>query len=178
MVPLKSLEIFGLTWNQYRFEGTGFPTIPQLIDHHYTTKQVITKKSGVVLLNPVVKVESVPGSVTHRPGIGNLWHAARQGKPPGWPGRFVYLLRPQVRPIGLPLAAVHCSRPMGAVGSGGQHIPWPTLLPTAPIGLEQRTMVSGSRDRQNLQTLRVNKLARPARGLTPGLRVKGCRSLP
>ncbi|MGH0179379.1 UNVERIFIED_CONTAM: hypothetical protein FKN15_001443 [Acipenser sinensis] len=42
--------------NQYRFEGTGFPTIPQLIEHHYTTKQVITKKSGVVLLNPVVKV--------------------------------------------------------------------------------------------------------------------------
>ncbi|KAJ7986995.1 hypothetical protein DPEC_G00334170 [Dallia pectoralis] len=41
--------------NQYRFEGTGFPTIPQLIDHHYSTKQVITKKSGVVLLNPVVK---------------------------------------------------------------------------------------------------------------------------
>uniref|UniRef100_A0A8C7M5X7 Tyrosine-protein kinase n=1 Tax=Oncorhynchus kisutch TaxID=8019 RepID=A0A8C7M5X7_ONCKI len=41
--------------NQYRFEGTGFPTIPQLIEHHYTTKQVITKKSGVVLLNPVDK---------------------------------------------------------------------------------------------------------------------------
>ncbi|XP_068280448.1 tyrosine-protein kinase Fer-like [Nyctibius grandis] len=41
--------------NQYRFEGTGFPTIPQLIDHHYATKQIITKKSGVVLLNPVVK---------------------------------------------------------------------------------------------------------------------------
>ncbi|XP_072272207.1 tyrosine-protein kinase Fer isoform X2 [Pyxicephalus adspersus] len=41
--------------NYFRFEGTGFPTIPQLIEHHYTTKQVITKKSGVVLLNPVVK---------------------------------------------------------------------------------------------------------------------------
>lgn len=41
--------------NQYRFEGTGFPTIPQLIEHHYTTKQVITKKSGVVLLNPIFK---------------------------------------------------------------------------------------------------------------------------
>ncbi|XP_069481578.1 tyrosine-protein kinase Fer isoform X1 [Ambystoma mexicanum] len=41
--------------NQYRFEGTGFPTIPQLIEHHYTTKQVITKKSNVVLLNPVIK---------------------------------------------------------------------------------------------------------------------------
>ncbi|KAM6987144.1 tyrosine-protein kinase Fer isoform 2-T2 [Aplochiton taeniatus] len=41
--------------NQYRFEGTGFLTIPRLIEHHYTTKQVITKKSGVVLLNPVVK---------------------------------------------------------------------------------------------------------------------------
>ncbi|KAM9253667.1 tyrosine-protein kinase Fer isoform 2-T6 [Dugong dugon] len=41
--------------NLYRFEGTGFTNIPQLIDHHYTTKQVITKKSGVVLLNPVAK---------------------------------------------------------------------------------------------------------------------------
>ncbi|XP_058296628.1 tyrosine-protein kinase Fer isoform X2 [Hylobates moloch] len=41
--------------NMYRFEGTGFSNIPQLIDHHYTTKQVITKKSGVVLLNPVPK---------------------------------------------------------------------------------------------------------------------------
>ncbi|XP_059549924.1 tyrosine-protein kinase Fer isoform X1 [Myotis daubentonii] len=39
----------------YRFEGTGFSNIPQLIDHHFTTKQVITKKSGVVLLNPIVK---------------------------------------------------------------------------------------------------------------------------
>ncbi|XP_015250984.1 tyrosine-protein kinase Fer [Cyprinodon tularosa] len=41
--------------SQYRFEGTGFPTIPQLIEHHFSTKQVITKKSGVILLNPVVK---------------------------------------------------------------------------------------------------------------------------
>ncbi|XP_040842067.1 tyrosine-protein kinase Fer isoform X1 [Ochotona curzoniae] len=41
--------------NLYRFEGTGFVNIPQLIDHHYTTKQVITKKSGVVLLNPIPK---------------------------------------------------------------------------------------------------------------------------
>uniref|UniRef100_A0A8C2ZBZ6 Tyrosine-protein kinase n=1 Tax=Cyclopterus lumpus TaxID=8103 RepID=A0A8C2ZBZ6_CYCLU len=41
--------------SQYRFEGTGFSTIPQLIEHHFTSKQLITKKSGVVLLNPVVK---------------------------------------------------------------------------------------------------------------------------
>nr|XP_012645701.1 tyrosine-protein kinase Fer isoform X2 [Microcebus murinus] len=41
--------------NLYRFEGTGFSNIPQLIDHHFSTKQVITKKSGVVLLNPVPK---------------------------------------------------------------------------------------------------------------------------
>ncbi|TSO37115.1 Tyrosine-protein kinase Fer [Bagarius yarrelli] len=41
--------------NHYRFEGTGFPTIPQLIEHHYSTKQVITKKSGVTLLNPILK---------------------------------------------------------------------------------------------------------------------------
>uniref|UniRef100_A0A671W4V7 Tyrosine-protein kinase n=1 Tax=Sparus aurata TaxID=8175 RepID=A0A671W4V7_SPAAU len=44
-----------LRQSQYRFEGTGFSTIPQLIEHHFSTKQVITKKSGVVLLNPVVK---------------------------------------------------------------------------------------------------------------------------
>uniref|UniRef100_A0A8C2ZC39 Tyrosine-protein kinase n=1 Tax=Cyclopterus lumpus TaxID=8103 RepID=A0A8C2ZC39_CYCLU len=41
--------------SQYRFEGTGFSTIPQLIEHHFTSKQLITKKSGVVLLNPVDK---------------------------------------------------------------------------------------------------------------------------
>ncbi|XP_076770780.1 tyrosine-protein kinase Fer isoform X2 [Arvicanthis niloticus] len=41
--------------NLYRFEGTGFSNIPQLIDHHFITKQVITKKSGVVLLNPIPK---------------------------------------------------------------------------------------------------------------------------
>ncbi|XP_072814408.1 tyrosine-protein kinase Fer isoform X2 [Vicugna pacos] len=45
----------GTSTNLYRFEGTGFSNIPQLIDHHYTTKQVITKKSGVVLLNPIPK---------------------------------------------------------------------------------------------------------------------------
>ncbi|CAJ1069833.1 tyrosine-protein kinase Fer isoform X2 [Xyrichtys novacula] len=39
----------------YRFEGTGFSTIPQLIEHHFSSKHVITKKSGVVLLNPIVK---------------------------------------------------------------------------------------------------------------------------
>lgn len=55
----KQLFSFTSVQNQYRFEGTGFPTIPQLIEHHYTTKQVITKKSGVVLLNPVVKVKHV-----------------------------------------------------------------------------------------------------------------------
>uniref|UniRef100_A0A5F5Q3G5 Tyrosine-protein kinase n=1 Tax=Equus caballus TaxID=9796 RepID=A0A5F5Q3G5_HORSE len=46
---------FIICMNMYRFEGTGFSNIPQLIDHHYTTKQVITKKSGVVLLNPIPK---------------------------------------------------------------------------------------------------------------------------
>ncbi|XP_045356470.1 tyrosine-protein kinase Fer isoform X2 [Leopardus geoffroyi] len=45
----------GSSTNLYRFEGTGFSNIPQLIEHHYTTKQVITKKSGVVLLNPIPK---------------------------------------------------------------------------------------------------------------------------
>ncbi|XP_068944243.1 tyrosine-protein kinase Fer isoform X6 [Petaurus breviceps papuanus] len=48
-------SMLGSSSNLYRFEGTGFTNIPQLIDHHYTTKQVITKKSGVVLQNPVFK---------------------------------------------------------------------------------------------------------------------------
>ncbi|XP_075885128.1 tyrosine-protein kinase Fer [Nelusetta ayraudi] len=47
--------IIQLADSQYRFEGTGFSTIPQLIEHHFSSKQVITKKSGVILLNPVVK---------------------------------------------------------------------------------------------------------------------------
>lgn len=47
--------IIQLAESQYRFEGTGFSTIPQLIEHHFSSKQVITKKSGVILLNPVVK---------------------------------------------------------------------------------------------------------------------------
>uniref|UniRef100_A0A8C0J6S0 N-ribosyldihydronicotinamide:quinone dehydrogenase 2 n=1 Tax=Chelonoidis abingdonii TaxID=106734 RepID=A0A8C0J6S0_CHEAB len=55
-----------------------------------------------------------------RPGIGNLWHAAHQGKQ-----------------IMLPLATVHCPRPMGAVGSSaGRGMCW-LPLPTAPIGLER-----------------------------------------
>ncbi|XP_074057169.1 tyrosine-protein kinase Fer isoform X4 [Macrotis lagotis] len=47
--------VLGSSSNLYRFEGTGFTNIPQLIEYHYTSKQVITKKSGVVLLNPVFK---------------------------------------------------------------------------------------------------------------------------
>ncbi|EMP29780.1 hypothetical protein UY3_13150 [Chelonia mydas] len=44
---------------------------------------------------------------------------------------------------------------MGAAGSGGQHIPWPMLLPTDPIGLEWQTAASGSCDQLNLQMLQT-----------------------
>ncbi|EMP28670.1 hypothetical protein UY3_14245 [Chelonia mydas] len=47
---------------------------------------------------------------------------------------------------------VRCSRPMGAAGSGGQYVPRPAPLPAAPIGLEQRTVTTGNRDRPNLRT--------------------------
>ncbi|EMP27310.1 Putative palmitoyltransferase ZDHHC22 [Chelonia mydas] len=40
----------------------------------------------------------------------------------------------------------------GGCRKGSQHIFWPTLLPPAPIGLEQRTAANGSRDWPNLQT--------------------------
>ncbi|EMP29609.1 Kin of IRRE-like protein 3, partial [Chelonia mydas] len=40
---------------------------------------------------------------------------------------------------------------------GSQHIFWPTLLPPAPIGLEQRTAANGSRDWPNLQTQQMDR---------------------
>ncbi|EMP39016.1 Shootin-1 [Chelonia mydas] len=46
-------------------------------------------------------------------------------------------------------------QPMGVVGSRGQHIPWPALLPAAPIGLERRTTASGSCDWPNLRMLQI-----------------------
>lgn len=42
--------------NQYRLEGEAFPTIPLLVDHFRKTKQAVTKKSGILLARPVVKV--------------------------------------------------------------------------------------------------------------------------
>ncbi|EMP30610.1 Sorting nexin-8 [Chelonia mydas] len=47
---------------------------------------------------------------------------------------------------------------MGAVGGDGQHIPWPMLLPAAPIGLERQTAATGSCDGPNLQTLQECEL--------------------
>ncbi|XP_063781931.1 tyrosine-protein kinase Fes/Fps isoform X2 [Pseudophryne corroboree] len=41
--------------NLYRLEGEAYPTIPMLIDHFMKTKQVVTKKSGVVLNKAIVK---------------------------------------------------------------------------------------------------------------------------
>nr|XP_033776357.1 tyrosine-protein kinase Fes/Fps [Geotrypetes seraphini] len=41
--------------NMYRLEGELFPTVPLLIDHFLKTKQVVTKKSGIVLLKPIPK---------------------------------------------------------------------------------------------------------------------------
>uniref|UniRef100_A0A8C4QPF3 non-specific protein-tyrosine kinase n=1 Tax=Eptatretus burgeri TaxID=7764 RepID=A0A8C4QPF3_EPTBU len=41
--------------NQFKFEGEGFPSICHLVDHHIQMKQVVSKKSGVILLNPVKK---------------------------------------------------------------------------------------------------------------------------
>lgn len=41
--------------NLYRLEGEAFPTIPLLIDNFLKTKQVVTKKSGVILTKAIVK---------------------------------------------------------------------------------------------------------------------------
>ncbi|XP_054858939.1 tyrosine-protein kinase Fes/Fps isoform X2 [Eublepharis macularius] len=41
--------------NQYRLEGEAFPTIPLLIDHFLKTKQLVTKKSGILLVKPIIK---------------------------------------------------------------------------------------------------------------------------
>ncbi|EMP37430.1 hypothetical protein UY3_05411 [Chelonia mydas] len=55
----------------------------------------------------------------------------------------------------------------GGYGKGGQHVPSPAPLPAAPIGLEQRTAASGSRDRPNLRTRQVKE-----KSLTTQLRNK------
>uniref|UniRef100_A0A671SDM3 Tyrosine-protein kinase n=1 Tax=Sinocyclocheilus anshuiensis TaxID=1608454 RepID=A0A671SDM3_9TELE len=73
--------------NQYRFEGTGFPTIPQLIEHHYTTKQVITKKSGVVLLNPDKKwilshEDVILGELLGKGNFGEVFRGTLRDKTP------------------------------------------------------------------------------------------------
>ncbi|XP_040198419.1 tyrosine-protein kinase Fes/Fps [Rana temporaria] len=41
--------------NMYRLEGEGFSTIPLLIDHFLKNKQMVTKKSGVILTKAIVK---------------------------------------------------------------------------------------------------------------------------
>ncbi|EMP38289.1 hypothetical protein UY3_04498 [Chelonia mydas] len=60
------------------------------------------------------------------------------------------------------------------MGAAERHVPWPTPLPAAPIGLEQRTTASGSRVRPNLRMQQpcflVLALSRPlalAFGLQP-----------
>ncbi|EMP34193.1 hypothetical protein UY3_08656 [Chelonia mydas] len=53
---------------------------------------------------------------------------------------------------------------MGAAGSSGQHVPRPTMLPAAPMGLEWQTAASGSCDRPNLQTLQQLAQRIPDRG--------------
>ncbi|XP_077119675.1 tyrosine-protein kinase Fes/Fps [Ranitomeya variabilis] len=41
--------------NLYRLEGEAFPTIPLLVDNFLKTRQVVTKKSGVILCKAIVK---------------------------------------------------------------------------------------------------------------------------
>ncbi|XP_072348804.1 tyrosine-protein kinase Fes/Fps [Scyliorhinus torazame] len=41
--------------SQYRFDGESFSTIPLLIDNLLKTRQPVTKKTGAVLLKPIVK---------------------------------------------------------------------------------------------------------------------------
>ncbi|EMP41385.1 DEP domain-containing protein 1B [Chelonia mydas] len=74
-------------------------------------------------------------------------------------GRFVYLLHPQVRLIAAPSGCglLLQANGMGAAGSGGQYVPWPVLLPAAPIDLEQRTVAIGSCDQPNLRMQQWNQ---------------------
>ncbi|EMP25846.1 RNA-binding protein 14 [Chelonia mydas] len=87
-----------------------------------------------------------------------------KGKAPGGPDQFVNLLHLQLRPIAAPTGCGSLLQANGGCGKGGQHVPWPALLPAALIGLERRTVASGSCDRLNLQTQQVNKPVWPTRG--------------
>ncbi|EMP38033.1 hypothetical protein UY3_04792 [Chelonia mydas] len=83
-----------------------------------------------------VKVDSL--------GIGNLWHVARQGKPPGGPGRFVYLQHLQVQLIMVPTG---CSSPLQANGGCGKR--------RRPRDVLAATFTSGSCNWPNLQMRQV-----------------------
>ncbi|EMP41192.1 hypothetical protein UY3_01612 [Chelonia mydas] len=74
------------------------------------------------------------------------------GKAPGTPGWFVYLLRPQVQPIAAPTSRGSLLQTNGGCGKRCGPRDVLTALPTAPIGLELRTMVTGIHDQLNLQT--------------------------
>ncbi|KAH3786829.1 hypothetical protein DPMN_164941 [Dreissena polymorpha] len=39
--------------NGWRFEGDGYPTIPELVNHQYASRKPVTNKSGTILSNPI-----------------------------------------------------------------------------------------------------------------------------
>ncbi|CAM5113615.1 unnamed protein product [Natator depressus] len=66
-------------------------------EHTHAAEHLTTLPHPLQILSQIPRTEG-----TFRSGTSNLWHAARQGKPPGGPGQFVYLLLPHVRPIAAP----------------------------------------------------------------------------
>ncbi|CAM4583919.1 unnamed protein product [Lepidochelys kempii] len=102
---------------------------------------------------PVVTISR--GKVVYEGGVFNV--TAGDGKyitRKPFP-EYVYKRIKQQDEVRLIAAPTGRSSPLQANGGcrkGGQHIPRPTLLPAAPIGLERRTAASGGRDRPNLWT--------------------------
>ncbi|EMP39983.1 hypothetical protein UY3_02781 [Chelonia mydas] len=96
--------------------------------------------AGTVVCNILSKGPDDPlGSLDFR----NSFSAPKDG---------LNLTHTEVQPIVAPTGRGSPLQANGGCRKGGQHVPWPTPLPAAPIGLEQQTEASGSCNQPNLKS--------------------------
>ncbi|EMP37293.1 Ephrin type-A receptor 4 [Chelonia mydas] len=122
------------------------PSQDQAVSVTVTTNQAVTIK---VLESSVLGLDTFPCSVDPDE-LSILWS-----------------LISVVRLIVAPTGRGSLLQANGGCGKGSQHVPWPSLLPTAPVCLERQTVASGSRDQPNLWTRQVSE---------PGLQSTGAPS--
>ncbi|EMP33014.1 hypothetical protein UY3_09832 [Chelonia mydas] len=76
-------------------------TLQEITSKKATLRECKVPKSSTQKLGNA-RIKVAHAALIQTPGISNLWPLALQGKPPGGPGRFIYLPHPQVRQIAAP----------------------------------------------------------------------------